>query len=752
PVGLGETFAGILHLADYEESQLLDRAWTESKHIDQQLSNLTQHMETVIQKYLRNEFSSIDEYNEQAGEIAEPYRFLVLADFPTNISDNSAKRLASIITSGAKCGVHVIMSRDTGQTPPLGIGEDTLHRFAMRLIERDGELCIDENGMRDLPLAITQPPDDNTTTTIVKTVGEIAESTHRVEVPFNIIAPRENNYWSRSTANKLSVPLGRAGATKLQNLILGRGTAQHALIAGKTGSGKSTLLHVLITNLALWHSPEEVEFYLVDFKKGVEFKTYSTHKLPHARVVAVESDREFGVSVLQKLDQELKNRGELFREKGVQDIPSYLKKYDEPLPRIILIVDEFQEFFVDDDKLAQEASLLLDRIVRQGRAFGIHAVLGSQTLDGAYTLGRSTMGQMAVRIALQCSEADSYIILSEDNSAARLLSRPGEAIYNDSAGSVEGNSPFQVVWLDEQVREEQLSLIRKLDNNKEREMVVYEGNTPVNLHKNAAFVKAKASTPTTVPATPKVWLGAAMAIKEDTYAVFRHATANNLLIVGQQEEVTTTLITSTMQSLDGQFPENELHLTLLDGTHGDATYASLISDISKHLTCKTNLISPRKVETTIQELGKELDRRLSSGKPSKPTHFLIVNGLQRFRDLRRNEDDYGFGMSDEAKSKTPSQIFAELIKEGPSLGMHLIIATDTLANLNRSIDRQGLREFDLRVLLQMGNNDSSNLIDSTAASKLGMHRALLYSEETGAIEPFRPYSMPVISELVTTSK
>ncbi|MGY8757700.1 MAG: FtsK/SpoIIIE domain-containing protein, partial [Phycisphaerales bacterium] len=86
PVGLGQTFASVLHLADYEESQLLDRAWTEPRHIETQLARLTEHMETVIQKYLRNEFESIDAYNEQAGEIAEPYRFLVIADFPNNFS------------------------------------------------------------------------------------------------------------------------------------------------------------------------------------------------------------------------------------------------------------------------------------------------------------------------------------------------------------------------------------------------------------------------------------------------------------------------------------------------------------------------------------------------------------------------------------------------------------------------------------------------------------------------------------------
>src|SRR4029077_7225958 len=115
---------------------------------------------------------------------------------------------------------------------------------------------------------------------------------------------------------------------------LGQGTAHHVLIAGKTGSGKSTLLHALITNLALSFSPDEVELYLVDFKKGVEFKTYATHELPHARVVAIESEREFGLSVLQRLDAELKQRGERFRTVGAHDLAGYRQASNTVLPRI----------------------------------------------------------------------------------------------------------------------------------------------------------------------------------------------------------------------------------------------------------------------------------------------------------------------------------------------------------------------------------------------------------------------------------
>jgi DNA segregation ATPase FtsK/SpoIIIE, S-DNA-T family len=119
---------------------------------------------------------------------------------------------------------------------------------------------------------------------------------------FEQVAPAMRISGGKTRPRNLRVPIGRSGATKLQYLAIGKGTRQHALIAGKTGSGKSTLFHVIITNLALWCSPEQVEFYLVDFKKGVEFKCYASRRLPHARVVAIESDRAFGLSVLQRVD------------------------------------------------------------------------------------------------------------------------------------------------------------------------------------------------------------------------------------------------------------------------------------------------------------------------------------------------------------------------------------------------------------------------------------------------------------------
>ena len=74
--------------------------------------------------------------------------------------------------------------------------------------------------------------------------------------------------------------------------------------------------------------------------------------------------------------------------------------------------------------------------------------------------------------------------------------------------------------------------------------------------------------------------------------------------------------------------------------------------------------------------------------------------------------------------------------------MHVITWCDTIASLQRVFDRQGIGEFDQRVLFQVSATDSSTLIDSPAASRLGFNRALLYSEEQGTIEKFRPWEVP----------
>jgi hypothetical protein len=744
PIGLGQSFAGLMHLADFEESQINSRIWTQTSQIEERLVELTEHMEKVIQMYLRNEYATVAEYNAQAGTLAEKYHFLVIAGFPVNFSETAGRRLVNIASSGARCGVFTLIHWDQRPELPHQFLPEELRRHSVRVTVQDGSFVLGSGRIPGTALTLDTPPPPQFATEFLRRVGEFSKDSTRVELPFPCIAPEPAEVWSRSSAEELRVPIGRSGATKLQDVILGRGTRQHALVAGKTGSGKSTLFHVIITNVALWYSPEEVEFYLVDFKKGVEFKCYANRRLPHARVVAIESDREFGLSVLQRVDDELRRRGDLFRKANVQDLAGYREAEPKAtLPRVLLLIDEFQEFFTEEDRISQAASVLLDRIVRQGRAFGVHVLLGSQTLGGAYSLARATMGQMVVRIALQCNEADAYLIMDENNAAPRLLSRPGEGIYNDAAGSLEGNSPFQTAWLSDDVRDQYLAQIRVRADQDARPRpgpLVFEGNAPAELSENEILQRALRQAPQTAPAQPRVWLGAPNSIKGPTEVVFEKQSGNNLLIVGQNEDALLGLPAMVLVSLAAQFPRGSLRLVLLDSTPPESRERGFLDRVIQALPHP--ILRPRRSEfgQVLDGLAQELQSR--SGEESTaeaPATFVVVVGLQEFKMLRQ-EDEYSFS-SESSSGPNPAASLLTLITEGPPRGFHVIFSVDTYGNTTRFLSRKVLSEFESRVLFQMSASDSASLIDNPDAGKLGLHRALLYNEREGYLEKFRPYAL-----------
>ncbi len=750
PVGLGENFAAFMHLGDYHELLVTNRIWTEAQHIEQRLTDLTEHMENVIQKYLRNEFETIEEYNTMAGEVAEPFRILVVANFPTNFNDAALRRLISIVNSGARCGVYALVMLDTKLGLPSGFPMKELEAPCVNIIWKESRLHWRQPDFGRYPLSLDTPPEPARFSQILHRVGNAARDANRVEVPFEFIAPKPDQFWTFDSSKGVDIPLGRAGATKLQHLKLGKGTSQHALTAGKTGSGKSTMLHALITNGALRYSPDQLELYLIDFKKGVEFKVYAAMNLPHARVIAVESEREFGLSVLQRLDVELRERGEIYRQFGCQDLAGYREARPEvPMPRVLLVVDEFQEFFVEDDKIAQEVTLLLDRLVRQGRAFGMHVILGSQTLGGQYSLPKATLGQMAVRIALQCSEADAHLILSEDNTAARLLTRPGEAIYNDANGMMEGNNLFQVVWLSDERREKYLERIQEMSkeqNIQKPPPIVFEGNLPAEVKKNPLLNKLLEMTEwPEAPKADSAWLGDAISIKDPTAVVFRPQSGSNVLIVGQNDEAALAMMMMAAVGIASQHPPigpQACRFYMLDGSPVDSALSGQLGRLKDVLPQPVTNVTWRDLGATYTAIAAEVKRRQESTSEDQAPWYIMIYDVQRFRDLRKSDDDFGYSRYDEDKPIPPAKLFSDILRDGPPVGIHTIIWCDSVNNMNRTLDRQGMKEFENRILFQMSANDSSTMIDTPAGSKLGENRALYYSEEANRIEKFRPYGVP----------
>jgi hypothetical protein len=374
-------------------------------------------------------------------------------------------------------------------------------------------------------------------------------------------------------------------------------------------------------------------------------------------------------------------------------------------------------------------------------------LLGSQTLGGAFTLARTTLGQMVIRVALQCNEADAYLIMDDDNPAPRLLTRPGEGIYNDSAGAVEANSPFQVVWLPDEERDHHLEVVAALARERgfaERVPIVFEGNAPAAVRENAVLA-ALLAAPELVPARggAKAWFGAPNSIKGPTEGVFARQSGSNLLIVGQREEAALAIGAVSLVSLAAQFPKDKAQFVVCDGTLPGSPESVFLERVVGAVPHAVEVVKNHEMPEVLGRLDEELKNRIAdeSAAAEAPTSFLLVLGLAKFKKLKQ-EDDFDFSFSGAESGPAPGAQFAELVAEGPGHGMHVIASVDTYNNVNRFLSRKILSEFEMRIVFQMSANDSASLVDTTDASTLGLHRALFYNEHDGYLETFRPYALP----------
>ncbi len=239
---------------------------------------------------------------------------------------------------------------------------------------------------------------------------------------------RDKEFWTKSSQHEVVVPVG--WDINHTEVCFEIGNVQnHTLICDHSGSGKSNFLHVLIQNLAFYYVPDEVQLFLLDYKEGVEFNAYTDPILEHARLVSVASSVGFGMSFLSWLCKEMQERANLFKQFKVKDLSDYRKH--EKIPRLIVVIDEFQVLFSDGStKEKERVERYLTTILKKGRSYGVHLILATQTMRN---IGISDIikAQIANRIALPMDADDSAKILDDD--AACELVRP-EGIFNNNGG------------------------------------------------------------------------------------------------------------------------------------------------------------------------------------------------------------------------------------------------------------------------------------------------------------------------------
>src|SRR5262249_43088452 len=131
---------------------------------------------------------------------------------------------------------------------------------------------------------------------------------------------------------------------------------------------------------------------------------------------------------------------------------------------------------------------------------------------------------------------------------------------------------------------------------------------------------------------------------------------------------------------------------VFDSTPQDAPQSNFWSKIAGTAPDQIRLVRRGELPGTLADIAAEIERRQKKHEASEAPMFLFVYGLQRFRELRKAEDDFSFSRRGEEAAPNPSKQFAMIVREGPGVGVHTIIWCDTLNNVQRALERQGLRD------------------------------------------------------------
>jgi S-DNA-T family DNA segregation ATPase FtsK/SpoIIIE len=760
PTGLGQSVSSLLELGEYDRELIGGKVWSSTEDLQRLLAEHTAHIELVIQKYLRAEYSTVDEFNAAAGEIAEPYRLLAIFDAPTGFDERSFSELRRIIENGPRCGVSTLLLTDQDLPSPHGVSLDALPRSLKTL--RLGVPFGYGAGTDSTDFDLTPDTDADAPDQVIRSiVHEVGKASHeaistalsfersfglfsqaalegrrrglpRLSGPVDATVPE--TWWRQTTLEGVSAPIGQRGARDVATLTFDSSDHSGALLVGRPGSGKSTLLHTFIAGITTMYGPEELELHLIDFKEGVEFKVYAANSLPHARTVAIESDREFGVSVLQAIQAELAWRGSLLRgsTESHSSLETLRKATGERLPRIVLIFDEFQVLFARNDRLGTIAAEALETLIRQGRGFGIHVLLGSQSLAGLDALGSHVPQLLPVRILLPASESDVFRVLGERNTEGTALTTAGEGILNMAGGAVEANERFRGAVIGEQARRARVAAMRSKADAAgfNRRPVVFEGNAPISAEDTptAQFLDEMRGADRR---TLRLRFGAPMAIAGSADINLRRESGANVLLVARAGSIGDGTITSfsvpraVTANLALSAVAQHAAVEIVDFLAVDEGLDTLLPPL---LEAKAVSVSRRRqVPDLLKRIHEEITRRIDQDDMSSPATLLVLYGMHRARDFDQDSVDYD---SDDALPELLSQI----MRDGPEVGVHTCLWFETVASIGRRLPSSAVREVSWRLAGKMSADDSSSLLGVDGASSLREQQLLAVNEDRGVLQ------------------
>ena len=770
PLELGETFSLFTKLGE-EQSRIIDtKIWSQEKDITESINILRQKLETMTQSYGNDKETRLKK---------EPVRVLAITDFPTGFTQNALRDLQAIVRKSASYGVCVLIWANSAEVAKLQQSQQSIFNEIKHMLHvatvKNNSMVLETSKYPGVVLKLDpmEEAKEKSAAVINTLVKGIHSSQKKKEYFIDMFDGIEdpNNWFGEDTIDEMSIPIGIKGANTVVKMIVGRtdgSTAHHALIAGQTGAGKSTLLHTIIMSTLLQFSPDEAQLYLVDFKEGVEFKTYSKLNLPSIRVVAIDCEREFGLNILKELQKEMKRRYDVFkREADREDISDYRKVRGVKMPKLLVVFDEVQELFrgASDDPISKECENLLSELLTLGRAAGIHIVLASQNFDLIPSIKQTLFSHAAIRIAINGSEDSAQSVLGANNAGAKQFKNGdvGAAVYNDASGKESANVIFQVAYLEKPERAKYLNTLSSLQNS-EAFARKYKGKTRILLTSaeddifnafNQFIINKKIALQSSDKDSYSMVIGDGFEIKRKFNFELSPISKDNLLIIGNDEKRAAGIFYFSILSLlyselctDSRKDNQLIHLIDLSV---EDEYAEEDNTNFRHLeACFKNQVmraNMRRMPELLASTHESLMRRMDGLESTDERLFLLFFGINRAHKLMATaatgENMYAAtSRGDEEKMDNRSKL-ADIMRHGPKYGINCIFWGENLPATCRIIGNNIDRDFAQRIAFATDNVTFEQLVMEQNGQLLRPTTAVYMNvEEDVKNTHFRPYEIP----------
>ena len=749
PLKTGQSFALFKHFEEENSSSyniILGGIQTEANSIERELQVVVDHIKDMQVNTFKGQYKNIREYNEQNTLNPQPYNILGIMDFPAGFTPKAIDLLGQVVATGKECGVYVVLMENEEQVANVDAKlfgtikniEDMCKTFQYA---EPGYVYVEEGRFDNNIRYMIEPP------LKVQEIVEIApvmkqgiKDAGRIIIDYAHIAPRPETYLKYNTNEGISIPIGMSGASDIQKLNLGMPGSQsvHALICGQIGSGKSRLLHAIITGALLQYPKNELAVYLVDFKSGTEFKIYADYNLPNFNVIAIESEQEFGLSVLRSLKREAERRAQIFNDYTVSDITSYNngpgRQNGEKLPRVLIVIDEFHMMFSGSNTdVTKEAAEIMDGILRLDRSYGFHMVLCSQSIRGMSAINEAALAQIAVRIALKCPKEDADIVLKEGSDAIQQIEEndAGSAIYLPAISSPRVNNKFRVGFLSPQ---NHTALLSMLDGFYTKAKIRTDARvlvSDVSDSRNSLFQRYVKDAE--ILAKDRIiHVGEPLKVDAKMEIRFDALPGNNMLLLGKNAQKAQNILFFITYDLLLQKINQErlgrkaINITVINYCDGANV------DIKDRLQ-EIGLDYTEYCEGSIASVGiQQIFDRFEHKNPGDPDDWLIISHLGLASDLQTGSI-YNSNNQNALK-------FERLLKEGPSKGVFVVAWCDEPA-LYRSKYQSTFEFFGKRIVFNVSPEDATAYADIIKDESINKNNAYVYQNGKGN-EKFRPYSTP----------